>query len=94
MFDRLELLKLIVNILLIAPIVSMLFYRCFDAIFMFVGSWWLFSFAFAILHYLAVTYYPVEYIANPLLMVAIIGAIITNVSTIILILPEIIKKIK
>jgi len=91
MFDRLELVKLIINILLIAPILSMLFYRCFDAVFVFVGSWWLFSFAFAVLHYLAVTYFPVEYIANPLLIVAMIGAIITNISTIILVLPKIIK---
>lgn len=92
MFDRLELVKLIINILLIAPLVSMLFYRCFDAIFMFVGIWWLFSFAFTVLHYLAVTYFPVDYIAHPLLLVAMIGAIITNVSTILLILPKIIKK--
>lgn len=92
MFERLELVKLIINILLIAPIVSMLFYRCFDAIFVFVGSWWLFSFAFAVLHYLALTYFPVDYIAHPLLLISMIGAIITNVSTILLILPKIIKK--
>lgn len=92
MFDRLELLKLIINILLIAPVVSMLFYRCFDAIFVFVGIWWLFSFTFAVLHYLAVTYFPVDYIAHPLLLTAMIGAIITNVSVIVLILPKVIKK--
>lgn len=92
MFERLELLKLIVNILLIAPVVSMLFYRCFDAVFVFVGIWWLFSFAFAGLHYLAVTNFPVDYIAHPLLLIAVIGAIVTNVSVIVLILPKIIKK--
>jgi len=94
MFERLELVKLIINTLLMVPIVSMLFYRRFDVFFVYVGSWWLFSFGFVVLHYLAVTYYPVEYIANPLLMVAFIGALIADISTMFLILPRIIKKIK
>lgn len=94
MLESLELVKLIIKILLIVPIIVMLFYNNFDAIFKFIGIWWLFGFAFAVLHYLAVTYYPIEYIANPLLLISMIGLIITNVSTVLLVLPKIIKKIK
>lgn len=94
MFERPELVKLAVNILLVAPVIALLFYRRFDAIFKFVAIWWLFSFSMTILHYLAVANYSVEYIAYPLLLGSMIAAIIANVSAAVLILPEIIKKIK
>ena len=94
MFERLELIKLAVNILLISPVAALAFYRRFDSVFNFVGIWWLFGFFMTVLHKLAVTYYPVEYIAHPILLVALVAAVVTNTAVIILVLPEIIKKIR
>ncbi len=91
MFEKIELLKLIVNILLLAPLAVLLFYRRFDEFFIFVAGWWLFSFFFVILHGLAVSHYIIEYIAHPLILVAMIAVIIANVAVIMLIIPRIMK---